>query len=129
MLSRLLSGYESVEGRYDELLSAPATPRAHWEEFLASLASREGMEVSETLTLMEREIRENGVTYNVYADPKGADRPWDVDPLPLLLSPASPSHKAPSPPPFTSMIRSHYIHPSLDLQRVVITTLMYSSST
>jgi len=88
MLSRLLSGYESVEGRYDELLSAPATPRAHWEEFLASLASREGMEVSETLTLMEREIRENGVTYNVYADPKGADRPWDVDPLPLLISAA-----------------------------------------
>jgi uncharacterized circularly permuted ATP-grasp superfamily protein len=88
MLSRLLSGYESVEGRYDELLSAPATPRAHWEEFLASLAAREGMEVSETLALTEREIRENGVTYNVYADPKGADRPWDVDPLPLLISAA-----------------------------------------
>jgi uncharacterized circularly permuted ATP-grasp superfamily protein/uncharacterized alpha-E superfamily protein len=35
---------------------------------------------------MEREIRENGITYNVYADPKGADRPWEVDPLPLLLS-------------------------------------------
>ena len=88
MLTRLLSGYASVEGRYDELLSAPGLPRAHWDAFLHSLAAREGIEVSETLALMEREIRENGITYNVYADPKGADRPWEVDPLPLLLSAA-----------------------------------------
>ena len=86
MLTRLLSGYASVEGRYDELLSAPGLPRVHWDAFLRSLAGREGIEVSETLALMEREIRENGITYNVYADPKGADRPWEVDPLPLLLS-------------------------------------------
>ncbi|OYT99496.1 MAG: molybdopterin oxidoreductase [Burkholderiales bacterium PBB1] len=88
MLSRLLSGYAAVEGRYDELLSAPGAPRPHWDAFLRSLAAREGSEVSETLALMEREIRENGITYNVYADPKGADRPWEVDPLPLLLSAA-----------------------------------------
>jgi len=86
MLSRLLSGYASVEGRYDELLSAPGIPRPHWDAFLRSLAARQGLEVSETLALMESEIRENGITYNVYADPKGADRPWEVDPLPLLLS-------------------------------------------
>ncbi|MEI7466489.1 MAG: circularly permuted type 2 ATP-grasp protein, partial [Burkholderiales bacterium] len=86
MLNRLLSGYTSVEGRYDELLSAPGEPRPHWDAFLRSLAGREGIEVSETLSLMEREIRENGITYNVYADPKGSDRPWEVDPLPLLLS-------------------------------------------
>ncbi|MDO9313535.1 MAG: circularly permuted type 2 ATP-grasp protein [Burkholderiaceae bacterium] len=86
MLSRLLSGYVSVEGRYDELLSAPGSPRPHWDAFLRALAARQGLEVSETLALMESEIRENGITYNVYADPKGADRPWEVDPLPLLLS-------------------------------------------
>ena len=88
MLTRLLSGYASVEGRYDELLSAPGVPRPHWDAFLRSLAAREGVEVGETLSLMAREIRENGITYNVYADPKGADRPWEVDPLPLLLSSA-----------------------------------------
>ena len=86
MLSRLLSGYASVDGRYDELLCAPGVPRPHWDAFLRSLADRQGLEVSDTLALMEREIRENGITYNVYADPKGADRPWEVDPLPLLLS-------------------------------------------
>ena len=86
MLSSLLSGYSALQGRYDELLSAPETPRPQWDAFLRSLADRERPEVGETLALMEREIRANGITYNVYADPKGADRPWEVDPLPLLLS-------------------------------------------
>jgi uncharacterized circularly permuted ATP-grasp superfamily protein/uncharacterized alpha-E superfamily protein len=30
-------------------------------------------------------VRENGVTYNVYADPQGADRPWELDLLPMIL--------------------------------------------
>lgn len=85
MLSRLLSGYTSAEGRYDELLAAPGVPRPHWDAFMQSLAARDGIEVSDTLSLMAREISEHGITYNVYADPKGADRPWEVDPLPLLL--------------------------------------------
>lgn len=88
MLSKLLSGYSALEGRYDELLAAPGVPRPHWDTFLTSLAGRGGAEISDTLALMEREIRLNGITYNVYADPKGADRPWEVDPLPLMLSAA-----------------------------------------
>src|SRR5918911_646824 len=86
MLRQLLSGYSALEGRYDELLAAPGQPRPHWARFLQALAERQGDEVSGTLNLTEREIRENGITYNVYADPKGADRLWEVDPLPLLLS-------------------------------------------
>jgi uncharacterized circularly permuted ATP-grasp superfamily protein/uncharacterized alpha-E superfamily protein len=86
MLRRLLAGYGAREGRYDELLAAAGAPRPQWDAFLRALAGRERAEVGETLALMERGIRENGITYNVYADPKGADRPWEVDPLPLLLS-------------------------------------------
>lgn len=37
------------------------------------------------LTEVARKVRENGVTYNVYADPQGSDRPWDLDLLPLIL--------------------------------------------
>ncbi len=82
----LLSGYSALQGRYDELLAGPHELRRHWDTFMRSLADRAGPEVADTLALMEREIRENGVTYNVYADEQGADRPWQVDPLPLLLS-------------------------------------------
>jgi uncharacterized circularly permuted ATP-grasp superfamily protein/uncharacterized alpha-E superfamily protein len=86
MLRQLLSGYAALENRYDELLSAPGQPRPHWDAFLRALAAREGSELTDTLSLTEREIRENGITYNVYADPRGADRPWEIDPLPLLVS-------------------------------------------
>lgn len=88
MLRDLLAGYLTQPGRYDELLGADGRPRPHWETFLRSLAQRAGAnDIGDTLSLMEREIRENGITYNVYADPKGVDRPWSVDPLPLLISP------------------------------------------
>src|ERR1700704_5933062 len=86
MLRELLDAYAVPESRFDEMLASPGVPRPHWDEFLRSLAAREGAEIGDTLSLMEREIRENGITYNVYADPQGADRPWEVDPLPLLLS-------------------------------------------
>jgi uncharacterized circularly permuted ATP-grasp superfamily protein/uncharacterized alpha-E superfamily protein len=87
MLNQLLSGYAALAGRFDELLAGPDQPRPQWSAFLNALAARGGSNVSDSLSLMEREIRESGITYNVYADPKGADRPWEVDPLPLLLSP------------------------------------------
>jgi len=86
MLRELLAAYAVPESRFDEMLASGGVPRPHWDAFLRALAAREGSEIGDTLSLMEREIRENGITYNVYADPKGADRPWEVDPLPLLLS-------------------------------------------
>jgi len=88
MLRQLLTGYAALEGRYDELLQAPGRPRSHWDAFINALATREGAAVADTLSLTEREIRENGITYNVYADPQGADRLWEVDPLPLIVSAA-----------------------------------------
>jgi uncharacterized circularly permuted ATP-grasp superfamily protein/uncharacterized alpha-E superfamily protein len=87
MLKDLLADYAARPERYDELLAASGLPRPHWQDFLRSLAERGSADVSDTLSLMEREIHENGITYNVYADPKGVDRPWEVDPLPLLIAP------------------------------------------
>ena len=36
---------------------------------------------------VERQVYENGVTYNVYADPQGLERPWELDVLPFIISP------------------------------------------
>jgi uncharacterized circularly permuted ATP-grasp superfamily protein/uncharacterized alpha-E superfamily protein len=88
MLKELLDSYVVPDSRFDEMLAAPGVPRPHWDPFMRALASRGGLEIGDTLSLVERGIRENGVTYNVYADEKGADRPWEVDPLPLVLSAA-----------------------------------------
>jgi uncharacterized circularly permuted ATP-grasp superfamily protein/uncharacterized alpha-E superfamily protein len=88
LLKKLLSGYCALAGRYDELLAAPHAPRPHWDAFIRAMAQRNVPEIGDTLAMMEREIRDHGITYNVYADPKGSDRLWEVDPLPLLLPPA-----------------------------------------
>ena len=79
MLDQFLAGYAAPEGRFDELLSAPGRPRAHWDAFVRALAERSEREVSDTLSLTERQIREHGITYNVYADSQGAHRPWEVE--------------------------------------------------
>ena len=36
---------------------------------------------------LHRQIRDNGVTYNVYADADGPQRPWSLDLFPLIISP------------------------------------------
>ncbi|MEO7336818.1 MAG: circularly permuted type 2 ATP-grasp protein [Caldimonas sp.] len=87
-MNNLLSGYSALPDRYDELLDPRGEPRPQWQAFLESLEARDMPMIGDTLSLVEREIRDNGVTYNVYADEKGADRPWEVDPLPLLISPS-----------------------------------------
>jgi uncharacterized circularly permuted ATP-grasp superfamily protein/uncharacterized alpha-E superfamily protein len=91
-MSDVLSGYAALPDRYDELLSSHGSPRPQWQTFMASLRARDSAQIGYTLSLVEREIRENGVTYNVYADEKGVGRPWEVDPLPLLLSPSEWEH-------------------------------------
>jgi len=35
-----------------------------------------------------RLIHDNGVTYNVYGDPQSTDRPWPLDPVPLIMDTA-----------------------------------------
>jgi uncharacterized circularly permuted ATP-grasp superfamily protein len=53
---------------------------------MRSLAERGEREVSDTLSLTERQIREQGITYNVYDDAMGASRPWEVDPIPAAAA-------------------------------------------
>jgi uncharacterized circularly permuted ATP-grasp superfamily protein/uncharacterized alpha-E superfamily protein len=72
--------------RYDELNDAQGAMRAHWRPLIDRLRSDDSPDaVRRSLELTRRLIVENGVTYNVYADPQGADRPWALDPLPFVL--------------------------------------------
>ncbi len=60
--------------------------RAHWRPLIDRLRADESPDaVRRSLELTRRLIVENGVTYNVYADPQGADRPWALDSLPFVL--------------------------------------------
>jgi uncharacterized circularly permuted ATP-grasp superfamily protein/uncharacterized alpha-E superfamily protein len=72
--------------RYDELNDSMGGLRAHWRPLIDRLRADESPDaVRRSLELTRRLVVENGVTYNVYADPQGADRPWALDPLPFVL--------------------------------------------
>jgi len=82
-----LAGYLPDPHRYDELLDGQGAVRAHWRALVERLSVDKSHDAARrALELTRRLIVENGVAYNVYSDPQGADRPWALDPLPLVLS-------------------------------------------
>jgi uncharacterized circularly permuted ATP-grasp superfamily protein/uncharacterized alpha-E superfamily protein len=88
MIDARLDSYLSDTRRYDELLDGSGMVRGHWRPLMDALASDGADAVRRGVELARRLIVENGVTYNVYADPQGRDRPWVLDPLPILLTAA-----------------------------------------
>ena len=82
----LLRNYSAASGIFDEMEEAPARPRPHWRPFIESLQRVERRELASRWENGRRIIREHGVTYNVYGDPQGMDRPWELDFVPLLIT-------------------------------------------
>jgi len=85
---RFLDEYRSLTGIHDEMTSSAGVLRSHYETLVRSLESLGRHELASRWEGARRAIRENGVTYNVYGDPQGVGRPWALDMMPLLISPA-----------------------------------------
>ncbi len=78
--------YPNPEGRFDELFAAPGrAARALVEARTRRCPAPPAAPSTSMRAAAEQQIRDSGVTYNVYADPKGQDRPWDLDVLPLII--------------------------------------------
>jgi uncharacterized circularly permuted ATP-grasp superfamily protein/uncharacterized alpha-E superfamily protein len=83
--AQLPFSYASVDGFRDEMLESPWAPRAHWATLVDSLRALGEETLAQRWDRARRLIHENGVTYNVYGDPRGLDRPWALDVLPLVV--------------------------------------------
>ena len=70
---------------YEESSSNGVTPRPHWAHLMEWLRTIGPEELGARRARAERRIRENGITYNIYGDPLGANRPWQIDIVPLLI--------------------------------------------
>jgi uncharacterized circularly permuted ATP-grasp superfamily protein/uncharacterized alpha-E superfamily protein len=89
MNGQLLStSYPQTAGVYDEMSAGPGVLRPHWNVFINSLSEIGEQELGRRWKTARQRIRENGVTYNVYGDPLGMDRPWNLDAIPLMISPS-----------------------------------------
>jgi uncharacterized circularly permuted ATP-grasp superfamily protein/uncharacterized alpha-E superfamily protein len=81
--------YQSLlpyQDAYNELSADGVTPRKHWARLMESLREIGHEELGRRWNRAERRIRENGITYNIYNDPEGANRPWKIDFVPFLIS-------------------------------------------
>lgn len=77
--------YKPDAGQYDEAWTADGELKPHWRFFIQSLQSLGCDELEQRRAQGGQFLRENGVTYNVYGDPDGLNRPWELDPIPLLI--------------------------------------------
>jgi len=87
MIADLLQTLLPDRSSYNELAPDGGIPRPHWSAFIDSLQAMGAEELAHRWEHAERRIRENGVTYNIYTEPQGANRPLAIDPIPLLIAP------------------------------------------
>ncbi|MGI9135213.1 MAG: circularly permuted type 2 ATP-grasp protein, partial [Rhodoferax sp.] len=104
-LEQALGSVGAAPGHFDELRgqvgalskagsdAAPAPSATSmapaWQQFFSSAASDGLGDLDQRSVRLERQIRDNGVTYNVYAEQDGPQRPWSLGLFPLIISPQS----------------------------------------
>ncbi len=81
----LIDDYRPAPGVFDEMRAADGSLRPHWQYLLEALRGLGPGEIDSRRREARRLIRDNGVTYNIQGDPRGMSRPWELDPLPLLI--------------------------------------------
>lgn len=79
------AGYVPRAQDSDEMVEADGSLRPHWRMFVSMLDDLGRDEITRRWEQARRIIRENGITHNVYGDPNGLDRPWNLDLIPLLM--------------------------------------------
>jgi uncharacterized circularly permuted ATP-grasp superfamily protein/uncharacterized alpha-E superfamily protein len=82
----LLAGYHCIFPRnFDEMMDHDGRVREHWRPFLGMLAAMGPEEVNRRFAAADKHLRDSGVFYRVYEDPAGAERPWPLSHVPLLI--------------------------------------------
>ncbi|MDO8450000.1 MAG: circularly permuted type 2 ATP-grasp protein [Rhodoferax sp.] len=72
-----------------KLIANKAILTGAWTQFFEHIADDGAVDLNQRTASLERQIRDNGVTYNVYADENGPQRPWSLDLFPLIVEPDS----------------------------------------
>src|SRR3569623_1846074 len=82
--------YLPAPGTFDEFVEVGpegrAAVRPHWQTFFARLSALGPTELRRRWREALHLIHENGVSYNVYGDARGMERPWSLSPVPVLVA-------------------------------------------
>jgi uncharacterized circularly permuted ATP-grasp superfamily protein/uncharacterized alpha-E superfamily protein len=81
----LLEKYQPRDGFFDELRGDNGSPRPQYARLFEEMGSFNSAELRRRRDTCDRLVQEQGITYHVYGDPRGDERPWQLDPIPLIL--------------------------------------------
>jgi uncharacterized circularly permuted ATP-grasp superfamily protein/uncharacterized alpha-E superfamily protein len=81
-LGALLTEHSAPEGHFDELLESPGRLRPHWAAFAERAAGIGAPELTAARARVDRQLHENGVTYNLHTE---GTRAWALDVLPHIM--------------------------------------------
>ncbi len=84
----LLAGYKPPPGIFDEMFDEAGLVRpAKVSDRARRRVEQTGAEgIARQTEQARRLLRDNGVTYNVYGETSGEERPWELDCVPMLIS-------------------------------------------
>jgi uncharacterized circularly permuted ATP-grasp superfamily protein/uncharacterized alpha-E superfamily protein len=71
---------------YDEMVTGTGQVRPHWQKLMGRLSPLDPAMLEDRHDEAVQLLRQHGATYAVYGDPQGAERPWPLDLLPLVIS-------------------------------------------
>jgi uncharacterized circularly permuted ATP-grasp superfamily protein/uncharacterized alpha-E superfamily protein len=78
-------GYFSNPTILDEFITPEGEVKEQWQRLLVNVEKVSYAELKNRQGELLKLLEENGVTYNVYGDPNGMNRPWVLDTIPLIL--------------------------------------------
>ena len=81
----LFQNYFSDFRNYDEVLKSDMSINPNWDKLLNNLTQMGTDNLLDKQKEIDWLMEENGVTYNVYNDPKGMHRSWDLNIVPFLI--------------------------------------------
>ena len=84
--SALFAGYQPVSGAFDEFLGSGGEVRPHYLPLLGALDKLGPAELKRRAETSRRLVHEQGISYNLYGDARGLDRPWQIDPVPFVIA-------------------------------------------
>lgn len=87
-VAALLAGYRPEPGVHDELIGPDGKPDPRFMPLLKAMAAMGPAELRRRFDIADRHLADAGAVYRVYGDPQGAERPWPLAHVPLVVSEA-----------------------------------------
>ena len=74
--------YLPLAGHYDEMVGPDGALRSHWQPVTSALAAAGRHEINRRTQETRRQIRDNGMTFQVHRRGGTRERPWPLDLIP-----------------------------------------------